>query len=73
MAINGQLINTMTGSDSMSMMSGFDNFDNMSIDSTPDSEFNFKELDGEEGKESDGMLKDLDTENIGVDSKKLVT
>lgn len=57
MAITSTLINTMTSSDTMSMLSGMDNFDNMSIDSTPDSEFNFKELDAEH---EDIMMKDLD-------------
>ena len=48
--VKSKLINQITGSDTMSMMSGFDNFDNMDIDSNPDSEFNFTEMDKEEEK-----------------------
>jgi hypothetical protein len=58
-------------SDTLSMTSGFDNFDNVSMDSCPDSEYNFKDLndDGEEMKINE---RDLDSENIGVDNSRLV-
>ena len=49
--VKSKLINAVTGSDTMSMMSGFENFDNMSIDSGPDSEFNFKELEKNDEEE----------------------
>jgi predicted ester cyclase len=39
--ISAKLIGAVTASDTMSMVSGFDNYDNMSIDSVPDSDFNF--------------------------------
>lgn len=69
MAVKSKLINTVTASETMSMMSGFDNLDNMSIDSTPDSEYNFNDM--EETKEE--IMKDLDQENIGIESKRAVT
>ena len=50
------------------MASGFDK----SIDSCPDSEYNFKDLDGNEEESKIPDLKDLDNETVGIDSSKLV-
>ena len=69
LVVSSKLMNTMSGSESMSIMSGFENFDSMSIDSGPDSEFNFKEMEKEQ--EEDGVPRDVDLENIGIEASSV--
>ena len=61
-AVHSTLLNAVTGSDTMSMMSGFDNYDSMSIEDGPNSEFDFKELEKDTKEEE----KNLDQVNIGI-------
>ena len=67
LSMQSQIINQVGASDTMSMMSGFDNFDSMSINSGVDTEFNFKDLQ-EESKQRD--LDDINT--IGIDTPSQV-
>lgn len=46
-SITSTLINTTSGSETMSMMSGMQGGDVMSIDSGPDTEFKFQDIDKE--------------------------
>ena len=71
MSLTSKLISQMTGSETMSMMSGFDNYDNASMDSGPDSEFNFEKMDQESKNEEEKESKDVDHEPINVDNKKI--
>jgi len=70
MSISSNLVSTVTGSDTMSMMSGMDNFDSMSIDSGPDSEFNFQQL--EQNEEEEKKSKDVENTDVAIDSKKMM-
>ena len=64
------MINSTSGSDTMSMMSGFD--DNMSIDSRPDSNYNFEDKPTTNTGDTMEESKDIDLDAVEIPTKKTI-